>query len=57
MATRATRLLFYLALAIICYLSALRFGTGAGFLVFLIAGGVGELLFWKELLWPSPSSS
>ena len=53
MNTQAKRVLFYLTLALVCYAIAVTAGGGVAFGVFMVAGGVGELLFWKELIWPS----
>ncbi len=47
------RVLFYLALAVVCYLIAVVAGGGVAFGVFLGFGVVAELLFWKELIWPT----
>ncbi len=50
------RVLFYLALAVVCYLIAMVAGSGVAFGVFLTFGAVAEILFWKELFWPSRRS-
>ncbi len=50
------RVLFYLALAVVCYLIAMVAGGGVAFGVFLTFGAVAEILFWKELFWPSRRS-
>ena len=43
------RILFYLFLALLCYtLAAVLSGTGA-FLLFVVSGGLAELLFWLNL--------
>ena len=49
MATRSKRILFYMALAIVCYGTFSLGGGQAAFVVFLVAGAVGELLFWREV--------
>lgn len=55
MSPRSQRILFYLTLAIVCYGIALSVGRGMAFGVFLVAGAVGELAFWKELIFPRRS--
>ena len=55
MRVRTKRILFYLVLALVCYAIGFAGGGRAAFMVFLIAGMIGELLFWKELIWPSRS--
>lgn len=57
MARRTTRILFYLALALVCYGIAFAVGGGVAFAVFLVVGAVGELAMWKELLFPKRSAS
>ena len=51
---RLGRLLFYALLAAVCYAIAMTAGGRVTVIVFLIAGAVGELAFWKELLFPKP---
>ena len=53
MSTRAKRVLFYLTLALVCYGIAFAAGGRIAFGVFVVAGAVGELMFWKELLFGS----
>lgn len=49
MSPRFRRILFYMTLAMLCYGVAFRAGEGVAFGVFLVAGIVGELFFWKEI--------
>ena len=51
---RLGRLLFYALLAAICYGLAMTVGGRVAVIVFFVAGGLGELAFWKELLFPKP---
>lgn len=53
MTIRARRLLTYLVLAAACYGVGLTAGVEAAFIVFIIVGGICELLFWKELFFPA----
>ena len=46
---KLARLLFYAVLALLMYVVALAFGSGAAFAFFLITGFIGELAFWREL--------
>ena len=57
MARRAARILFYLVLALICYGIAAVAGGGIAFAIFLVAGAVGELAMWRELLFPARKPS
>lgn len=52
MRSRTGRLLTYLALALVCYAISAVAGFRGALVMFLLLGGLLELMFWKELLWP-----
>lgn len=51
MTPRKKRIGFYLALAITCYSVAIALDKNAAAGVFLCGGILGELFFWKAVIW------
>lgn len=51
MTRRTKRISFYLTLALVCYGLAVIVGKDIAIGVLIGVGAIGELLFWKALIW------
>lgn len=52
MSSRLPRILAFLFLALLCYAISTMVGARIAMVLFLVLGGVLELMFWKEIFWP-----